>query len=445
MYFVVSPDGHVDFDHPHVSFLKRFRKLYLPVFKGLSTCGELAPIFFSAAPPDTDIPPIWGGRVSGLTKDGGWKIRWIANPGRLHQLALKPLGLALFQALRRLPWDCTFDQKRAIPFIQQALKEGRTVHSVDLSSATDYFPLELQLAVLTGLFPHDALHLELFEALSRSSWTSSFGSLQWTRGQPMGLYPSFPAFALTHGMLVAALARVYHNQFFILGDDIVILDDSLAYQYKRALDLLECPHSPAKSIVSSRLAEFAGMVITAEEIFPQYKWKPVSDDSFLDFARAYGRRFAEKILTPEQRSVYRKVAELLPPLGCGHSKAAGKPLAERVLQTEEFQDQKGSRKGRKFHVSFLGWLKRLVAAWPARLYSYVSYVELERRAREFDKNLSASSTRALLPLLSEDLTDVFDLRDIVPDLPALGTGESYAARKTTLQRYSEWLQNYRPS
>lgn len=52
------------------------------------------------------------GRI-GLIQEAGYKLRAVANPGRVFQRVLEPLGKVLFGLLRNLPWDCTFDQAKA--------------------------------------------------------------------------------------------------------------------------------------------------------------------------------------------------------------------------------------------------------------------------------------------------------------------------------------------
>jgi hypothetical protein len=99
---------------------------------------------------ESSKPDIHVGNIAFLQEPGG-KLRSVASPYRLFQQALKPLGDFLYRVARRMPWDCTFDQSAAFDPIRCALEKGTTVHSVDLSSATDLFPLEIQVEVLRSL------------------------------------------------------------------------------------------------------------------------------------------------------------------------------------------------------------------------------------------------------------------------------------------------------
>lgn len=286
--------------------------------------------------PEFDRSKLIAGNIGFIQEPGG-KARCVANPFRIYQKVLQPLGDALFSILKDLPWDCTFDQSKAFPTVQEALRKNHIIHCVDLSSATDYFPLSIQMDVLRTIFGRSEL-IDLFEDLSRAAWrTNKPGQplIRWTRGQPMGLYPSFPSFGLTHGLLLLTLSKGdYRGQFFIVGDDVIILDDKLAKAYQLALELLECPFSPEKTISSSTLAEFAGKIITKDMIIPQLKWRKISDNNFVDVMKLVGQR-AKVILTKRQRAVYDKISSWYEPYGCNHSNGLSLPLEKVILKTLE--------------------------------------------------------------------------------------------------------------
>jgi hypothetical protein len=265
-------------------------------------------------------------------QEPGYKLRAVASPYRIHQLALKPLGDSIGDIVRCLPWDCTFDQSKAIPIIQRNLKSGNTVYSIDLSNATDYFPLDIQLMVLRTIFG-DVPDLQLFHDLSRMAWKSENGDITWKRGQPLGMYPSFFAFTLSHGLVLETLSNE-DSQFLVVGDDVVIFDTDLYNQYIKFLNDTGCPYSVEKSITSSQLAEFAGKVITPDLAIPQLKWRKMSNDSFLDLARLIGPRSRE-LMTRRQQEVFDAVKHLQEPVGLNMS-IPGKDLSFSLLETEKF-------------------------------------------------------------------------------------------------------------
>jgi len=281
---------------------------------------------------------ILAGRI-GLIQEPGYKLRAVANPGRIFQQVLKPLGQSIYRFIQGLPWDCTFNQTKAIPVLQEALDQGKMVYSIDLSGATDYFPLKMQ-EFLLRLFA-DNKSVDLFCELSTADWEFPKGPrIAWKRGQPLGLFPSFGAFALTHGfLLLGLLGKDYSNDFFVLGDDVVILDDQLAQDYLCCLQQLGCPVSPTKTLTSNSLCEFAGKVVTKTEVIPQLKWREVSDDSFLDIARLLGPR-SISLFRPRQIKVIQELAIVPEFLGGLGWNPKGLPLEDRVKASWIWSDEK---------------------------------------------------------------------------------------------------------
>lgn len=269
-------------------------------------------------------------------QEPGYKLRSVASPYRILQLALQPLKDELGRIVSTLPWDCTFDQTRAFAPVQKALSNSSEVYSVDLSSATDYFPLDLQMMVLRAIFGN-VPDVQLFHDVSRLTWKSELGDITWKRGQPLGLNPSFFAFTLTHGIVLAWLSGMRVEQFFVVGDDIIILDHDLYRKYLTWLERVRCPYSTDKSLASSKLAEFAGKVITPTSIYPQLKWRKMSNDSFLDLALMLGQR-SRCLMTRRQQRVFDAVMHLLPPVGLNMSKP-GSDLMSSFMETERILDR----------------------------------------------------------------------------------------------------------
>jgi hypothetical protein len=141
-------------------------------------------------------------------------------------------------------------------------------------------------------------------------------------------------FTLTHGLVLWFLNACSHNDdFFVVGDDVLILSDDLYDKYIRFLQKAGCPWSSDKSITSSSLAEFAGKVITSDEVLPQMKWREMSNDNFLDIVMTLGPR-ARTLLTPRQKGVFDQVRDCLPPFGCNMSRPGDNYLSmfERTKQ-----------------------------------------------------------------------------------------------------------------
>jgi hypothetical protein len=275
------------------------------------------------------------GKISALYKDQSLKVRWVASPLRSYQLMLKPMGDALFNLMRELPWDCTFDQQKGINKVQQWLREGRKCYSFDLKSSTDYLPLALQMMVFKQL-SDDPVWKELcalfhWVATGNYRCKEAGGLLRWYRGQPMGLYPSFPGLALGHAAIAHYASRTGNGDFCILGDDIVIVGDSSAQLYRKVMETLGCQISEKKTFISNTTAEFAGKIIRSDAIYNCVKWKAFDDDNFLQKIIMLGGSFL-KFLSPRQRKVFHTLKCLQPPYGLG----TGVDLELSVMLTDAY-------------------------------------------------------------------------------------------------------------
>jgi len=333
----------------------KYRDIFNEVFKGIivHTSSE------ESAYLPIDIDSV--GKI-GLIQEPGYKLRAVANPNRVYQVALYPLGDAIYKTLENLPWDCTFNQSKGFPVIQKHLQQNKRVHCIDLEGATDYFPLALQLNVLRSMFQGLDPDISLFEELSRSSWIFQDTTIKWTKGQPLGLYPSFGSFALTHGLLLFYLNNFSHNDdFFILGDDVIILNDNLAIRYYNSLKELQCPISETKSITSPLMGEFGGKLIFRDHVEPQLKWRQLSDDNFVDIIRLLGKR-GLRLLRPQQRKVVKLIWDIPDFVGGIGFNPDGLPLEVRY---EKYLSLFGKDDGtflmsydRKFNSFFFNELKR---------------------------------------------------------------------------------------
>jgi hypothetical protein len=439
-------------------FLNRHYTVYSKVLEGidnLSLCEPLqglsgASYHLSDYGPFETVhsrlrPPFMAPKVGSivpLTKDGGWKVRWIASPYRIHQMALQPLGSALFSMLDSLPWDCTFEQSKPYSTVQNHLRQGGTAYAVDLSAATDYFPLKLQLSVLRALFGEQP-DIDLFEELSRSEWEYKPGDFRvtWTNGQPMGLYPSFPAFALTHGILLDLLSGGVPNRFFVLGDDVIILHQPTYERYIETLKILGCPYNPDKTIISKGLTEFAGKIITTERVVSAFKWRDPNSNNFMELMRTFGHRF-ERLLRRRERRVYTRVKRVLPPYGCNQSTGLAKPLEDVVLETELLESTLPETSGRSVHTSFFHRLAEILRPGiPDSLFHLVERKWFKKQAESLDeRTLMAFQNTPFLNFPGDRgvLVDILEGSGINPNLPAIGA-KVRVDQQSLLEWYEHWL------
>jgi hypothetical protein len=373
-------------------------------------------------------------------QEPGFKCRSIASPYRLHQLAMKPLGDVLYKILGELPWDCTFHQDKAITYVQKHLLSGKVVHSIDLSSFTDLFPLQLQICVLETIFGKDNPYIGAFEALSRGRWFSSIGEIRWTKGQPLGLYPSFALAGITHGLLLATLAGPYRNQFFVLGDDVIILDDHLHKSYIQTLDLLKCPWSPDKTFSSNIIGEFAGQIITSDSVIPQFKWREIDDENFIDICRNLGHS-SRSLLSRDQKIIFDAIKNYLPPFGLGFSQP-GDNLSKAVERTELFLARFEKKRVGSL-VDLMSDLDRKFEFSDESLYRYIDFNGLSKILSTFDEKVRRAFANTVFGKLvdrcvafSKGIHDILE-KDNIRTLPTPVYSPSHL---TQLDRYRDILE-----
>lgn len=218
----------------------------------------------------------------GLKLEGAGKVRVFAIPNAIVQRLVKPLHDWLMFSLSTLDMDGTYDQLR--PLLR--LQGKKELYSFDLKSATNLFPAALSGLVISGLFGDDMgmLWYRLMGETAFRSPEKTGSSLRgrvyrFTRGQPLGFYSSWPAFSLTHHMVVWLAAwRVYPTRIFkdyaLLGDDIVIADKAVAEVYMKIMTEMGGVISLEKSLISHNgCCEFAKKFIIN---FHKNEWEDAS-------------------------------------------------------------------------------------------------------------------------------------------------------------------------
>lgn len=93
----------------------------------------------------------WNGAIGQLSvkEEAAGKLRVFAMVDIWTQSICKPLHLALFSILKRLPNDATHDQEAAVKRCFAKADEYGLSFGYDLSAATDRLPISLQVEVLS--------------------------------------------------------------------------------------------------------------------------------------------------------------------------------------------------------------------------------------------------------------------------------------------------------
>lgn len=193
--------------------------------------------------------------VSFSDKEG--KTRTIAILDYWSQTVLKGLHQYLFRVLKKIPQDCTFDQGS---FIQKS-KSWEIFYSVDLSSATDRFPIDFISGVLEGHLPSSYVRAWR-RVMVGLPFRVNNTDINYSVGNPMGAYSSWASFALAHHYVIWLICMRLdipwkEAKYVLLGDDIVIGDKRIGEAYLAYIKLLGVDYSPAKTHVSDKLYEFA--------------------------------------------------------------------------------------------------------------------------------------------------------------------------------------------
>lgn len=198
------------------------------------------------------------------------KTRVIAVLDYFSQSVLKPLHSFLFQILKRIPQDFTFNQGGF-----RKHSEGWTdLYSCDLTAATDRFPIKIISEVLAGILPDDYVKSWEYIMIKLPFKIPGGNSVSYARGNPMGAYSSWASFAVAHHFVMYLccenLGIKWHTaKYALLGDDILIGDTQLYREYRKILLDLDVPVSEQKTHESKTLCEFAKRwIYQGQEITP---------------------------------------------------------------------------------------------------------------------------------------------------------------------------------
>jgi len=220
----------------------------------------------------SDVIPFWGkGEIRKLSaiKDKEVKVRVIAIGDYWSQTALYPLHSYLYSVLKKIPQDCTFGQHKA----PEKLGKQDFYSSIDLSNATDRFPLSLIASVLEANLPKDYVN-DWKNIMVGYPFSYKSSSVNYSVGNPMGFYSSWASFAVAHHYVVYYCCRKLnlswrHAPYCLLGDDIVICHKGLADLYKETIKSLGVDYSKEKTYESPHFFEFAKRLFwKGEEISP---------------------------------------------------------------------------------------------------------------------------------------------------------------------------------
>jgi len=200
------------------------------------------------------------------------KTRVIAILDYWSQNALYPLHSFLFRILRKIPQDMTFNQGTAADTVKSW--GNVKLFSIDLTTATDRFPIDLIASVLRGKFPESYVLAWVDVMVGYPFHTPTGDRVSYSVGNPMGAYSSWASFALAHHFVMYWCCEELglswrHSKYVILGDDVLVGHERLGKLYHSKILSLGMEVSPLKTFVSWDLCEFAKRYIyKREEVTP---------------------------------------------------------------------------------------------------------------------------------------------------------------------------------
>jgi hypothetical protein len=225
--------------------------------------------------PDPEFFRSVPGRVRRLVgiPDLEGKTRVIAILDYWSQTALRPVHDFLFGVLRTIHQDMTFNQGSFVDHVGR-WGQGATLYSIDLTAATDRFPVDVIALVLRGHFGQNFVQAWRDIMVGYPFMTPEGKEVSYSVGNPMGAMSSWSSFALTHHFVVyVACVRLGMKwrscKYVVLGDDVLIGDPLLAEEYLAMLVALGVEVSSAKTYVSPHMCEFAKRYLfEGEEVTP---------------------------------------------------------------------------------------------------------------------------------------------------------------------------------
>nr|UIW13826.1 MAG: RNA-dependent RNA polymerase [Rhizoctonia solani mitovirus 54] len=212
------------------------------------------------------------------------KVRLFALMDGISQSFLRPLHDALFDLLRAMPNDGTFDQDASVKRCMSKATKAGCAYSFDLTAATDRLPARLSSEILGVIFDNKHLPKYWLKIMTDRSFgfngsvaekfNVSDGPYRYAVGQPMGGLSSWPALAVTHHWILQLSAsralgfQGWYDNYEILGDDLVMFDKTVADEYLNIMSDLGCEINLNKSIRSPNrpVFEFAKRTCWGDKI-----------------------------------------------------------------------------------------------------------------------------------------------------------------------------------
>lgn len=186
----------------------------------------------------------------------GGKARPFAICDFFSQSSLKSIHDFTMDWLKKRETDSSSNHSVAANSVREWSGGDVPLWSYDLTSATDRFPVFLQLIVLEQMFGSEIKDCWKDILINRTFTGPNNEKVRFQVGQPLGLLSSWSVFSITHHLLVQTAAaesiasQQWFNSYRMIGDDICIAKyTKVASKYRDYLDDLGVDISLNKSIL----------------------------------------------------------------------------------------------------------------------------------------------------------------------------------------------------
>lgn len=219
-------------------------------------------------------------------RDKSCKTRVVAIFDSYSQIALRPFHKMLEEILTNLYYkkvDFTFSHLDGVLNLKNKFSNN-ILYSVDLTAATDTIPFELSKVIIKQMInpmivsdPEQFVE-DICTILVKRKFFYKGRYFNYTCGQPMGAYGSFPLLALTNHLLVQLAANIYTGRSFffrkyaIVGDDVVIAHEGVAKQYISLLEEFGIPINYRKTINGVGTFEFCRRIVVSGSLQSVPSW-----------------------------------------------------------------------------------------------------------------------------------------------------------------------------
>jgi hypothetical protein len=198
----------------------------------------------------------------GFKEEAAGKVRVFAMADAWTQWVLEPFHSYLFDILRDIDMDGTFDQLKPV---RAKAATCQAAYSLDLTAATDRLPIALQAVLFSHLISGEfaVQWMRLLVGREYSAFSTKYSvskELRYAVGQPMGALSSWASLAITHHFLVQCAAweagvtpaGTWFQDYAVLGDDLVIFNQKVKVSYLKIVNAIGVQCGIAKSLLSPK-------------------------------------------------------------------------------------------------------------------------------------------------------------------------------------------------